>query len=351
LQNAAAFYRAHGQVAAAESAEQKLDGCAPESLDYARALSQQGSHAKAAEALQHLLAAAPLNRAARLMLVRELQLAGEDREAQQAAAAWLHIAPNAEWYHRLAAARSEEEAADDQDPAPFYAPYRRNAVAIADDAASGVTTAAAVELLDDHVAISRPDGSVSLYVHKVTRLGSDDAAQAAAQLAAPQGAEVLMLRVLHADGSATDLPREAQRSLRSLLPGDVVDEEYVVHYAGDGGIPEHPEAFQFVFGSFNERVLNSRFVVLSPAEQADRGVVIATGGAPAMTAKVVNGMLQRMWSSDDADQAQSAVASAPRNGLPIVRVVEQENGWSVPSSAEHQRHIETIHPGPRPQDS
>jgi hypothetical protein len=224
-------------------------------------------------------------------------------------------------------------------------------VAIADDTASGVTAAAAVELLDDHVAISRPDGSVSLYVHNVTRLGSDDAVQAAVQLAAPQGAEVLMLRVLHADGSATDLPCGAQSSLRSLLAGDVVDKEYVVHYAGDGGIPEHPEAFQFVFGSFNERVLNSRFVVLSPAEQADRGVVIATGGAPAMTAKVVNGMLQRMWSSDDADQAESAVASAPRNGLPIVRVVEQENGWSVPSSAEHQRHIETIHPGPRPQDS
>jgi tetratricopeptide (TPR) repeat protein len=350
LQNAVAFYRAHGQMAAAESAEQKLDGCAPESLDYAKALSQQGNHAEAADALQQLLTAAPLNRAVRLMLIRELQLAGEDRGAQQAAAEWLHIAPNAERYHRLAAAGSEEEAADEPGDASFYAPYRRDAVAIADDAASSVTTAAAVELLDDHVAISRPDGSVSLYVHSVTRLGVDNAAQPAINLAAPQGAELLTLRVLHADGSATDLPRGARNSLPSLLPGDVVDEEYIVHYAGDGGIPEHPEAFQFVFGSFNERVLNSRFVVLSPAEQADRGVVIATGGVPAITAKVVNGMLQRMWSSDDAEEAES-VASAPRNGLPIVRVVEQENGWSVPSSAEHQRRIETIHPGPRPQDS
>lgn len=352
LQNAAAFYRTRGQArAAAESAQQGLKGCAPESLDYAKALSQEGNHADAARALQQLLAAAPLNRAARVMLIRELQLAGEDREAQQVAAEWLHIAPNAERYHRLAAAASGEEALGDQDSAPFYAPYRRDALPIADEAASSVTTAAAVELLDDHVAILRPDGSVSLYVHNVTRLGGDDAAQAAAQLAAPQGAEVLMLRVLHTDGSATDLPRGALSSLRALLPGDVVDEEYVLHYAGDGGIPEHPEAFQFVFGSFNERVLKSRFVVLTPAEQSDRGVVIATGGAPVMTAKIVYGMLQRMWSSDDADQAQTALVSAPRNGLPIVRVVEQENGWSVPSSAEHQRHIETIHPGPRPQDS
>jgi tetratricopeptide (TPR) repeat protein len=349
LQDAASFYRASGQMAAAASTEQKLNGCAPESLDYARALAQQGTHAEAAKALQQLLAEAPLNRAARLMLIRELQLAGEDQEAQQAASEWLHIALNAERYHRLAAAVLDEESVEQDNP-PFYAPYRRDAAAIAHSAASGVTTATAVALLDDHVAISRPDGSVSLYVHNVTRLGSGDAAQPAVNLAAPQGVEVLTLRVLHADGSITDLARSPQTLLRSQLPGDVVDQEYVVHYAGDGGIPEHPEAFQFVFGSFNERVLNSRFVVLSPAEQADRGVVISTG-APAMSVKVVNGMLQRMWSSDDADQARSAIASAPGNGLPIVRVVEQENGWSVPSSAEHQRRIETIHPGLRPEDS
>jgi hypothetical protein len=34
-----------------------------------------------------------------------------------------------------------------------------------------------------------------------------------------------------------------------------------------------------------------------------------------------------------------------------VRLVEQENGWAVPSKAEHQRRIETIHPGPRSENS
>ncbi len=347
LQNAAAFYRARGQVSAAQSVQRKLDGCAPESLDYARMLSQQGSHAEAAQALQQLVAAAPLNRAARLMLVREMQLAGEDREAQQAAAEWLHIAPNAERYHRLAAAGSDEGSAE-QEEVLFYAPYRRDASAIANHGTSG---GAAVELLDDHVAISRPDGSVSLYVHSTTRLGSEETAQQAASLMAPPGAEVLTLRVLHADGSADDLSDTATSPAVAPIPGDLIDQEYVIHYAGDGGIPEHPEVFQFVFGSFNEQVLKSRFVVLVPAEQADRGVVIATGGAPAMTARIVNGMLQRVWSSDNVGQSQSAEATAPRSGLPIVRVVEQENGWSEPSSAEHQRRIETIHPGPRPADS
>ena len=41
----------------------------------------------------------------------------------------------------------------------------------------------------------------------------------------------------------------------------------------------------------------------------------------------------------------------PDKSLAIVRVVEQENGWTVPSDAEHHRRIETIHPGPRFEES
>jgi tetratricopeptide (TPR) repeat protein len=345
LQDAAAFYRAHHQTTSADAVQRRLEGCAPESLDYAKLLSQQGSHARAAQTLQQLLAAAPLNRAARLMSIRELQLAGEDWQAQQAAVEWLHVAPNDERYHRLAAAVSEDEG--QQGPTPFYAPYRRSASTIAEEVRSSVSSGAAVELLDDHVAISRFDGSVALYVHTVTRLGSDETAQQASNLRAPQGAEVLTLRRLRADG----LTSQAAQAAENLVAGDIVESEYLVHYAGDSGIPEHPEVFQFVFGSFQEPVLNSRFVVLTPAEESDRGVVIATGGAPAVAEKIVNGMLQRVWSNDGPDQKHSFPAGAPQYGLPIVRVVEQENGWSVPSSAEHQRRIETIHPGPRPEDS
>ena len=58
-------------------------------------------------------------------------------------------------------------------------------------------------------------------------------------------------------------------------------------------------------------------------------------------------MLERVWETPIGEDAFSASA----NGLAIVRVVEQENGWSVPSSAEHKRRIETIHPGPRAEES
>ena len=355
-QGAIQLYNLQGRSAEADAARQKLDGCAPESLDYAQALSQQGQHAQSAQALQRLLAAAPLNRAARLMLVRELQMAGDDGSAQRAAAEWLRVAPNAENYHRLGA---EEAAATvgtvSQDSSPtlaFYQPYRRDAVQ-AVRRASREPSSAAVVLLDDHVAIARPDGSVSLYVHRVSRLLNRQAVEQLRADTPPRDAQVLELRLIHRDGSVDPIELEAAGAALSTVTfsaGDVLDEEYVMHYAGDGGIPEHSEVFQFVFGSFNQQVLSARFVALSPAEHADRGVVIATGDVPRMAAYVRDGMLARVWQKDTSVREGDALTLSSKPPA-IVRLVEQENGWSEPSNAEHQRRIETIHPGPRPEDS
>jgi hypothetical protein len=90
-------------------------------------------------------------------------------------------------------------------------------------------------------------------------------------------------------------------------------------------------------------------VVLTTAEQADHGVVIATGDAPRMSAKLQNGWLARVWEKD-ARSPWPSIAGR-QSGLAIVRVVEQENGWTVPRNAERQRRIETIHPGPRLEES
>ena len=343
LRSAMGFYRERGRLAEAGAAQQKLKGCAPESLNYAKSLSEEGNHAAAARALQVLLAGAPLSRAAREMLVRELQLAGDDAGAQAAAAEWLRIAPNAGDYHRLAVGLDLQERGLEglSSGAEFYAPYRRDAESIARQSGSAACSGETVMLLEDHVALDRPDGSVSLYVHNVTRLL---APRPAGGGDLPQGAQVVALRVIHLDGTTSAI-NGATQSSPALSAGDTIDEEYVIHYAGDGGIPEHSEAFQFVFGSFNERVLHARFVVLTPAGRADQGVVIGTGETPAMTERVREGMLERVWEAE-AEAEGSSVA-----GLAIVRVVEQDNGWSVPASAERKRRIETIHPGPRPEAS
>jgi tetratricopeptide (TPR) repeat protein len=347
--NAMMFYRTRRQFTEAAAAQQKLDGCAPESLAYAQSLAGQERHGDAARALQQLLAAAPLNRSARLMLVRELQLAGDDPGAERAAAAWLRIAPNAPEYRRLAAAGSNDPAADAKD---FYAPYRRDAVQVI-QARAAQFTGAPILLVNDHVAIARPDGSVSLYVHTATRFSSAEDIELFAAHNLPHGTQILQLRIFHSDGSVTAMKLDAENprnALPTLSPGDTVDEEYVVNYAGDGGIPEHPEVFQFVFGRFDAKVLSARFIVLTPAGQADRGVVIASSDAPRLVSHVKNSMLARTWERNEVSVTTGGLA-LHNQSLAIVRVVEQENGWTVPSDAEHHRRIETIHPGPRFQES
>ena len=359
LQGAIRFYLSQGRSADAKAAQQRLDGCAPEATDYAQSLSEQGSHAQAAQSLRRLLTAAPLNRAALLMLVRELQMAGDDAGAQRAAAEWLRIAPNADNYHRLAANLEAEISvgttpeAGSSRTAEFYLPYRRDAIQAARQTAGRQFAGAAVVLFDDHVAIARPDGSISLYVHTATRLPSRQRVQEVEGGTIPPGAQHLMVRVIHPDGTfdaIEDGLADSAISSGYLAAGDVLDQEYVVHYAGDGGIQEHSEVFQFVFGSFNWQVLSAQFVALTPADHADRGVVIATGEAPRMQAHIHDGMLARVWQQDIFGQDTQAIATSSK-GLAIIRIVEEENGWTEPSKAEHQRRIETIHPGPRFQDS
>ena len=290
------------------------------------------------------------------MLVRELQLAGEDEGAQQAAAEWLRIAPNAEDYHRLAGGWTRDITAaggiaSSSSAKNFYLPYRRDAAVIARQSANLPATGDTVMLLNDHVAIARPDGSVSLYIHRTTRAQTDDAAALLSAAKLPRDAQILGLRIVHPDGSAAALNNAPGTAPAAFAPGDAMDEEYILNFTGDGGIPEHAEAFQFVFGSFDQQVLGSRFVVLTPAGRADRGAVISTGEIPAMTTTVRNGMVERVWEKNSSDDAPAPSALTSGEGLAIVRVVEEEHGWSEPSSAEHRHKIETIHPGPRPSDS
>jgi len=90
--------------------------------------------------------------------------------------------------------------------------------------------------------------------------------------------------------------------------------------------------------------------VLTPAEAADRGVVIASSDAPRLVSQVKNNMLARTWERNEVSVTTGGL-TLHNQSLAIVRVVEQENGWTVPSDAERRRRIETIHPGPRFEES
>src|SRR5205807_9791533 len=104
---ALSVYNAAGRPDESRKTEDRLATCAPESLEYARVLAAAGNHAMAVESLQKILAANPLHRAARRMMVQELLLDNREKEAQQQAQKLHEIAPGSPDYARLTVAPCE----------------------------------------------------------------------------------------------------------------------------------------------------------------------------------------------------------------------------------------------------
>ncbi len=308
--------------------EENLRSCAPDSLAYAHWLATTNRHVDAIHELSQLLHEWPLDRDAHRMLIAELQRVGNSAAADRAAADFLAVAPNAHNFRRMA---ETANSAIDAAGTPFYEAYRRAAPAALP--AFETSLSPEVILLQDKVAITRLDGSISLYMHRVVELMTSEGAHGFQPLAIPDGGQLLSARVVSADATQTSgFPP-------TLKPGDEVEEEYVVNYTGDGGMIAHPEAFQYVFNDFDSPLLNARFVVLSPSKESP-GYVIASGKVPASRMEYFDDLAAQIW---EQDKPVNAGASDPA----IVRVVENENGWSIPPSVERRRNLETIHPGPR----
>lgn len=311
-----------------QAAADRFSSCGPDSLAFARWLISIHQHTAAVEELTRVLRQWPLGRDAYQLLISELQRAGDNRGADRAAAQFLSIAPNARNFRRMA--ESATDVANDS-TAPFYGPYRRPAPAALTTARA---TDDAVILLQDKVAIARMDGSVSVYMHRVVQITSTEGAEGFRPLAVPEGSELLTARVIN-NGHALD---------GHYQPGDEIEEEYVVNFTGDGGMTSHPEAFQYVFSDFDYPLLDARFIVLSPASQTP-AYVIASGAVPTPRTEFSNGLRAQIW------EKTVDLGSVTINNPAIIRVVENENGWSIPPSVERRRILETIHPGPLPREA
>ncbi len=73
---------------------------------------------------------------------------------------------------------------------------------------------APVMLLNDRVAILRPDGSVSLYVHTTTRFSNMEDIRRFEGPNLPHGTQLLQLQTLHADGSVTPIKLDPQNAAK-----------------------------------------------------------------------------------------------------------------------------------------
>jgi hypothetical protein len=321
-----------GDLEAAAQLQQQLAACAPESLDYAAAVSAQGKHQDSAQSLEKLLVLNPLHRAARRMLVRELLLDNQRQQAAEQARRLHEIAPNSVLFAQIAASpervldSTSGRAAGFTQQNQFYVPYRRNGLEIIQRSASRhFSGGPAVTLLFDKVVQIQNDGSISVYTHLVTRLLNKDGIARLGEVYVPRGADLLELRTIKSNaqdgGAAVAEPELVQQkstiSMPALEPGDNIEEEFVVHYASWDEAPE--DVAMFTFGSFTAPILYSRFVVTAPEKLPLK--IIQENGAAEAKVEHVQGNIVRTWERNDIAQTAQENDQPLDNELPFVAVI------------------------------
>ena len=306
LSEALKFYNSQGRQTLAQNTEQLLGLCAPESMDYARVLSDSGRHKEAAVVLQRKLAHNPLNRGARRMLVEQLVLSNALNEASIQADRLRKLAPGSSFY--ATAAADPLKVLDSNSPrangfisgAEFYAKYRRGGLELARVPMSSKSTEgeSSLILLDDHVLKIQADGTASLYSHRVVRLLTRQAIQQYGQITLASGAEILELRTIKSDGRVIEPELTNQKSgvsMPALDPGDSIDEEFVSRYPDWRLLPWG--SFLFEFGSVEAPVIRSRLVLIAP-RTADINVEQRNGMPRPANTEIRGNQMVRIWELD-----------------------------------------------------
>jgi hypothetical protein len=302
------FFSAAAEQDKARQLEQQLTSCAPESMQYARLVSEAGRHSAAAAYLQQMVIRNPLHRAARLFLIEQLLFDNQLSAARLQAKQLKEIALNARNYAHLA---DDPEVAQDSlsqradgfaSGREFYVPYRRDGMELVRRSAQrSFSGGAAVILLSDKVILLRHEGPVSVYVHRITRPINKEGISRYGEVTLPRGADLLELRTIKADGEIIE-PELAQQkptiSMPALETGDAIEEEYVMHYPELDQTPGN--AVVHTFGSFAAPVLHSRLVVLSPSD-ANIRLREQAGPPPALVGEN-NRLVVRIWERDNIAQ-------------------------------------------------
>ena len=330
LLEAMKFHSSIAEQDKAQSMELQLATCAPESLQYARILSDSGRHSAAAAYLQQIIARNPLHRAARRLLVEQLVLENQLSAAKLQAGQLSDLAPNARRYAslaedpRIAQDSTNQRASGFARNTAFYLPYRREGVEVVrKSAARSFSGGAAIVLLSDKTIELRHDGSASVYIHRLTRPLNKEGISSYGEVTLPRGADLLELRTIKSTGEIIE-PELAQQkatiSMPALEPGDTIEEEFVMNYADLSQAPE--SVTSLTFGSFIAPVLYSRLVLLHPA---DSNPSIREWAAPPQPlVGENNGTVVRIWERNNIAQTVAEPFLPSSSLLPTVSVAAEE---------------------------
>jgi tetratricopeptide (TPR) repeat protein len=179
----------------------------------------------------------------------------------------------------------------------------------------------AVIVLDRTVTRVFPTGARLTLTHNIIQVLSKDGIDKWGEVNVPEGADLLTLRTVKADGTTRepeDILEKQAVSVPDLEPGDFVEFEYVDPSAPAGAFPGGFLAERFFFRSYDAPLDRTEFVLATPA-----GMKIdldTRGQAPAMALAKKDELEIRTWSGRYQPQIFQEPAAAPfAEFLPSVR--------------------------------
>lgn len=203
-------------------------------------------------------------------------------------------------------------------------PLRRNGTQIlADFIASGRTYREPQVLVFDYAATRVfEDGSTIELVHQIYKVQSEESVDDLGEFSLPEGARILTLRTIKADGRRMEPDQIAGKdtiSLPSVAIGDFVEHEYIVLSGPSAGFPGGFLGNRFFFRNFEEPFDFSQQVVVLPRNMIP--VIDPRGPAPAVEERVDGDVRILTFTVHESRPLQPEPSTiAPREFLPSVNV-------------------------------
>ncbi len=283
----------------------------------ARAQAAAGDAAGAVVTLSALVADHPRTSNYRVRLADALVARGgadAQAKAREALTAGLAETPEAQELHRALGALGDGNVMD---------PYRVDGKAvIATFEQSGHRyDSPSVIVLDRTVTRVFPTGARLTLTHNIIRVQTKDGIDKWGEVTIPEGADVLLLRTVKADGTTREPEEIAEKqsvSVPDLEPGDYVEFEYVDPSAPPSAFPNGFLAERFYFQSFDAPLDRTEYLLVTPKGmplQIDR-----RGDAPALHLEARGDLELRTWSDKQKPQLQPEPQQAPfTESVPSVR--------------------------------
>jgi len=289
---------------------------------YAEALSQAGRHKDAATSFATLAQHHPRSPRYFRQLADERVALGDLGAARRAIEEGLAQSPESQELSRAAEALCHEAGAERSACVGVDA-FRVDARTIIDAFRKSGTRydAPAVIVLDRTVTRVFPTGGRITLTHNIIQVLQKSGIDKWGEVQIPEGADVLTLRTIKADGSTRE-PEEISGkdtiSAPDLEPGDFVEFEYVDPSGAPAAFPGGFLGERFFFRSFDAPLDKSEYLLVTPTGMPV--VLDSRAGAPAMVLKQTPGLDLRTFSDLRCPQTFAEPASVPyAEYLPSVR--------------------------------